>query len=377
MVRVRPDQRVPRGDRQLIRQHAGVRHTKSIRPSHTPEGRHSLPSEAFLPGPGDRIRDVPSARFVQYGLGPIGIGIAELAAQQGHRLVAAVDIDPAKVGRPAAAFIPGAPPDVVISADAAAVVNAGADLVLHSTQSRLAQVLPQLLPMVDAGLAVISTCEELAFPWHHHPVEAASLDALARSRGVVVVGLGVNPGFVMDLLPVILSAPCRDVREITVRRVVDVGLRRLPLQQKVGVGLTVEAFRRGIAEGRLGHVGLPQSTAMIAHALGWTLTRIEESVEPVVGPDHVVRGVHQVCRGIRENAGLMTLDLTMATGVAQPRDEIHIEATPPVRASVEGGIHGDQATYAIVVNAIPRVLAAPPGLLVATQLPVAPYSRHL
>ena len=310
-----------------------------------------------------------SARFVQYGLGPIGIGIADLASRLGHRLVAAVDIDPAKAGRPAAAFIPGAPPDVVITADAAAVLNAGADIVLHSTQSRLAQVLPQLLPLADAGLAVISTCEELAFPWYHHPVEAASLDALARSRGVGVVGLGVNPGFVMDLLPVILTAPCREIRHISVTRIVDVALRRLPLQHKVGVELTVEEFRLGVAAGRVGHVGLPQSAAMVAHALGWKLDRIEESVEPVVGPAHIVQGVHQMCRGIHGDVGLISLDLTMATGPEHPRDEIAIDALPPIRVTVEGGIHGDQATYAIVVNAIPRVLSAPPGLLVPTQLP--------
>jgi len=317
---------------------------------------------------------VPSARFIQYGLGPIGVGIAELAAQQGHRLVAAVDIDPAKVGRPAAAFIPGAPADVVISADAA-VLNAGADIVLHSTQSRLAQVLPQLLPMVDAGLAVISTCEELAFPWHHHPVEAASLDALARSRSVGVVGLGVNPGFVMDLLPVILLAPCRDIRQIVVTRVVDVSLRRLPLQQKVGVGLTVEAFRRGVAAGQIGHVGLPQSAAMVAHALGWELSRIEESIEPVIGSDQTVQGTHQVCHGVHGNTRRIMLDLTMAVGAKHPRDEITIEATPPIHATIDGGIHGDQATHAIVVNAIPRLLVAPPGLLLPTHLPTVPTDR--
>src|SRR2546428_2530244 len=267
---------------------------------------------------GSRIRDVPSARFIQYGLGPIGIGIADLAARLGHRLVAAVDIDPAKAGRPAAAFIPGAPPDVLITADAAAVLNTGADIVLHSTQSRLAQVLPQLLPLADAGLAVISTCEELVFPWHHHPVEATSLDALARARGVGVVGLGVNPGFVMDLLPVILTAPCREIRHITVMRVVDVALRRLPLQQKVGVGLTVEEFRRGVAAGHLGHIGLPQSAAMIAHALGWTLHRIDETIEPVAARNAVAQGAHQACRGTHGTTGEIIMDLTMAAVAQNP-----------------------------------------------------------
>lgn len=313
---------------------------------------------------------VPPARFIQYGLGPIGIGIAELALRRGHHLVAAVDIDPAKTGRLAAALIPGAPAGVAVTADAASVLNAGADIVLHSTQSRLSQVLPQVLPLVDAGLPVISTCEELAFPWHHHPEEAAVLDALARSRGAAVVGLGVNPGFVMDLLPVILTAPCTDVRRIAVERVVDAGGRRAPLQQKVGVGLSVDAFHRGVAEGRIGHVGLPQSAAMIAHALGWTLDRIEESIEPLIDARQVVRGLHQICHGVRRNSPVITLDLTMAAGTERPQDTVAIDGTPPLQVSIAGGIHGDIATHAIVVNAIPVVLAAPPGLLVPTQLPV-------
>ncbi len=244
---------------------------------------------------------VPPARFIQYGLGPIGVGIAELALQRGHHLIAAVDIDPAKAGRPAATLIPGAPPDLTVTSDVAGVLTAGADIVLHSTQSRLAQILSQVTPLVDAGLTVISTCEELAFPWYHHPQEAAALDALARSRGAVVVGLGVNPGFVMDLLPAILTAPCRDIRQVTVERVVDVGVRHLPLQQKVGVGLSSEAFRRGVAEGQIGHVGLPQSAAMLAHALGWSLERIEEAIEPVTGSDgaRTPPGVHSVPRRSR------------------------------------------------------------------------------
>ena len=164
------------------------------------------------------MKGVPSARFIQYGLGPIGVEVAALALRRGHQLMAAVDIDPAKAGKPAAALIPAAPPGVIVAARAGDVVNAGADVVLHCTQSRLAQVLPQLLPLADAGLSVISTCEELAFPWHHFPTEAAALDTLARSRGAVVVGLGVNPGFVMDLLPVVLTAPCSDIQRVVVER---------------------------------------------------------------------------------------------------------------------------------------------------------------
>lgn len=314
-------------------------------------------------------------RFIQYGLGPIGVGIAELAIERGHQLIGAVDIDPDKVGRPVADLVQGAPRDVAIASSVAGILNTGAQVVLHSTLSRLTSVLSQLEPLLDAGLRVISTCEELAFPWWHHPQEAAALDELAKSRGAAVVGVGVNPGFVMDVLPVVLTAPCRRVDRITVTRVVDIGTRRRPLQLKVGVGLAREAFDRGVAEGRIGHVGLPESAAMIAHALRWQLDRITESIEPIVGADGNVRGLHQRCTGARGNTPVITLDLTMATGVQDPHDAVVIEGDPPVRIMLPGGIHGDQATCAIVVNSIPGVLAAAPGLLIPTQL--APAGREL
>lgn len=311
---------------------------------------------------------MPTARLIAFGLGPIGLGIARVALEHGHTLVGAVDVDPEKVGRPLSDLVPGAEP-LPVQRTVDPLLNAGADVVVHSTQSRMVQVMPQLMPLLDAGLNVISTCEELAYPWYHHPQEAALLDRIARERGARVVGLGVNPGFVMDALPVLLTAPCRRVDRIAAERVVDVGVRRAPLQKKVGVGLPVDAFRAGVAEGTIGHVGLPQSAAMIAAALGWTLEEIYESIEPDVDASGTVRGLHQTCRGLRAGETVITLDLTMAAGVDRPRDMVRIEGDPPIMMEIAGGIHGDVATWAIVVTAIPRVLGARPGLLTAVQLP--------
>lgn len=310
---------------------------------------------------------VSSARCIVFGLGPIGIGITEVAIEHGHTVVGAVDIDPAKTGRPLSALVPVANP-VVIQRTANGLLNAGADVVLHSTQSRIEQVMPQLVPLLDAGLNIISTCEELAYPWHHHPKEAALLDEMAKKREARIISLGVNPGFVMDALPVMLTAPCRRVDRITVERVVDVSQRRAPLQKKVGVGLTPDVFRRGVAEGSIGHVGLPQSVAMIAAAMGWALDAIEETLEPEVDRNRAVRGLHHVCRGLRGGDALITLELIMATGVERPQDLVRIDGVPPITVEVPGGIHGDVATWSIIVNAIPGVLASRPGLLVATQV---------
>lgn len=317
---------------------------------------------------------VSFARVILFGLGPIGVGIAEVALEHGHQVIGAVDIDPKKAGRPLSDLVQGAGP-VPVERTIDSLLNSGADVVLHSTQSRIAQIMPQLVSLLDAGLSVISTCEELAYPWHHHPREAALLDQLAKDRGARLIGLGVNPGFVMDALPVMMTAPCRRVDRIRVERVVDVGLRRAPLQRKVGVGLTAEAFRAGVAEGTIGHVGLPQSVAMIAAAMRWTLDAIDESIEPMIDSDRIVRGLHQIARGVRGRDVLITLDLTMAAGVERPRDLVRIDGVPPVTSEIPGGIHGDVATWSIVVNAIPDVLAAAPGLRVPTELPPAAFTR--
>lgn len=311
---------------------------------------------------------MPSATFVQYGLGSIGLAMAALAVERGHRPVGAVDIDPQKVGADLGTLLGREPLGVRVTADPAEALAAGPQVVLHTTQSHIPQVLDQILDGLEAGACVVSTCEEMAFPWYRHPAAARRIDEVATRRGVAAVGVGVNPGFVMDLLPIVLTGPCRTVRTIRVTRVVDAGRRRLPLQKKVGHGMTREQFEAGVAAGTIGHVGLPESVAMIAAALGWRLDTITESIEPVMeGP--VVRGLHQVARGTRNGTAGVTLDLTMAVGALNPRDAIEVDGEPPVRMTVEGGYHGDVATCAIAVNAIPRILQAPPGLTAVYRLP--------
>lgn len=302
-----------------------------------------------------------------YGLGPIGLGIAGLAIDRGYRVVAAVDVDPRKVGRDLGALLDRPTLGVVVTADAAAALARRPQVVFHSTQSRLAQVTPQIVAILEAGAHVISTCEELAFPWRHHPGEARRIHEAAKAAGVTAVGLGVNPGFVMDLLPIVLTAPCREVRAITVTRVVDAGRRRLPLQRKVGAGLARRAFEEGVATGRLGHVGLLESVAMIADTLGWALDAIDERVEPVMAGTEV-RGLHQVAVGRRSGQAAVTLDLTMAVGAEDPRDVVSVDGEPPFSAAIAGGIHGDVATCALAVNAVPHVVVARHGLVSANQL---------
>ncbi len=305
---------------------------------------------------------------VSYGLGPIGLSIAGLTLDRGHRIVAAVDIDPAKAGKDLGTLLGRAPVGVTVTADAVEALGRGPQVVLHSTQSHIPQVLSQIVDCLEAGACVVSTCEEMAFPWYRHPAAAHRIDRVARARHVAAVGVGVNPGYVMDLLPIALTAPCREVRSIHVTRVVDAGKRRLPLQRKVGAGMTRVEFEQGVASGKIGHVGLAESISMIAEALGWTLDTISEDIEPVMD-GAAVRGLHQVAYGLQGNRPAITLDLTMAVGAQNPRDAVVMDSDPPINLTIAGGTHGDVATCAIAVNAIQQIMEAPPGLTTAYRLP--------
>ena len=201
-------------------------------------------------------------RAIQYGVGPIGASIARLMRKkQAIEIIGAIDTDPAKIGRDLGEVVGAtdAPWGAAISGDAKEVLEQNADVVLHSTSSSLAKVTDQLLACLEAESCIVSTCEELSYPFRTHPELAAKLDAAAKEWGVALVGTGVNPGFVMDKLVVTLAAVAQRIEHAKAVRIVDASKRRLPLQKKIGAGMTVEEFRAQVKAGVIKHVGLPES----------------------------------------------------------------------------------------------------------------------
>jgi 4-hydroxy-tetrahydrodipicolinate reductase len=316
---------------------------------------------------------------VHYGLGPMGRAVAALVAERPWlRSAAAVDVSEDLRGRPLAAVLGrgGAAPRIT------SALPAGLDaaIALHCTGSSLERVAPQLFELVDAGLHIVSTTEELSFPWVAHPKLARRIDAAARARGVTVLGTGINPGFAMDYLPITLSAVTQRVDRVAVHRVQDAATRRLPLQRKVGAGLDQVAFEAEVMGGRLGHVGLVESVHALGRAFGWKLTDVAQSIGPLVAERRVtlaagtvepgqVAGIHQHAEGRVGDQLRVALTLDMAVGVGPSRDHVRLFGVPDLELEVPSGLHGDTATAAIVVNAIPRVLAAAPGLRVMAELP--------
>jgi 4-hydroxy-tetrahydrodipicolinate reductase len=322
-------------------------------------------------------------RVVQYGVGPIGASIVRLMrTKQALEIVGAIDNDPAKVGRDLAelAEAAGAPWGVLVSNDAAKVLERPADIVVHSTSSLLPDVMDQLLECLDAGSCVVSTCEELAYPFRKYPELARKLDAAAKDNGVSLVGTGVNPGFVMDKLVLTLAAVAQRVEHASAVRIVDASNRRLPLQKKIGAGLTVAEFREQVAAGAVKHHGLPESVAMVADGLGLAIDEITETIEPAVAAEPVkteflevapgqAAGVHQIARGLAGGEEKIYMELKMYVGAKQSSDTIRLRGEPDIQLAIPGGIHGDIATAAVVVNVIPVILAAPAGLSTARDIP--------
>src|SRR2546421_13106334 len=226
---------------------------------------------------------MPNIRVMHFGLGPIGAAILkQIAGRPGFKVVGGVDVDPAKMGRDLG-DVAGLPArlGLKVSADGAkALKSAKPDVVVLCTSSSIRKILPQLDTILKSKTPIVATTEELAYPGYTHIRYARQIHAWAKKAKVAVLSTGVNPGFVMDALPIALTAVCARVDRIVVNRIQDARIRRLPFQQKIGAGLTTEQFQKKVDDGSVRHVGMTESIAMIADALGWTLDRITDDIHP-------------------------------------------------------------------------------------------------
>lgn len=318
-----------------------------------------------------------SFKVIQYGLGAIGMEVARALTQRaGFELVGAIDVAADKVGKDLGQVL-GVPSlrGIIISDKPEEVFEqVGADVVTHTTGSFLDHVYPQLETIIKARINVVSTTEELSFPWYHHPALAEKIEHLAQEHGVTVLGTGVNPGFVMDELVLSLASVCQKVEKVQAKRVLDAGKRRGPLQKKIGAGITEREFQERVKNKTIGHIGLAESVAFIAGGLGWKLESINETISPVLSEKDVqtefvqvskgqVAGIKMQAFGKRNGEEVIALELQMYVGAESSYDSIYFEGDPGLETKIEGGVPGDEATVAKIINSIPRVFHEKPGLL--------------
>jgi 2,4-diaminopentanoate dehydrogenase len=326
-------------------------------------------------------------RVLVYGLGPIGSAVSrQLVARKGFSLVGAVDIDRNKVGLDVGQVI-GIDKKlrIRVTNDAiGGITQAVPDVVVMCTTSSLKRALPAIQTVLKLKTPLVSTTEELSYPVGRNRTLAREIDVMAKKAKVAVLGTGVNPGFAMDALPVMLSGACERIERVRVDRVQDARIRRLPFQQKIGAGLTTAQFAAKVKDGSVRHVGLAESITMIATALGWRLDRITDEIAPkvtatavesellAVDPGYVC-GIVQDGIGYRKGEAVITLHMEAYLGAPESYDAVTIEGSPRITQRVSGGIHGDVATASIAVNAVPQMLRVAPGLRTMIDMPIVSY----
>jgi 4-hydroxy-tetrahydrodipicolinate reductase len=324
-------------------------------------------------------------KVAQFGLGPIGqSSIRLLAERKNFEIVGGIDIQPALSGKLVGDVcgLPSLAKAKIYPTFEEMWKKVKPDVIVHTAGSRARITFEQCKPMLQRGLAVVSSCEELLFPAHRAPKETVAIDKLCRKSGGRILGTGVNPGFVLDLLPVCLSGVCRSVRSVYGERVVNASTRRQPLQKKIGSGLEPAEFKRLWSEGKAGHAGFQESLLLIAHSFGWKIGKVTETLEPVIA-DHDIKtqyfsvkegltcGLHQVVKAESNEGHSIHLDLKMYLDARDPHDLVRLESDPPVEAVLNGGVAGDSATVAALINAIPRLLKSPAGVRLMTNIPLA------
>lgn len=317
-------------------------------------------------------------KIVIYGLGPIGERIAKTVLEKrGLQIVGAVDIAKDKVGKDLGHLLDiDKELGVVVTDDADTLFSkVDADIALVATTSYLKTVYPQVIGCIKAGINIISTCEQLAYPWISEPQLASEIDKLAKEHNVTVLGTGINPGFFMDTFPIFLTSLCRNVSKIEVTRAMPTGKRRSSFQKKIGTGMLPEEFLDKLKKGEItGHVGAAESIALTAEALGWKLDEIKilppepvlaeketETEYTLIKPGHML-GYILTAEGIRNKEKVIVYKFVMHAGIEEGYEEYHIHGTPNVKIRMSEFL-GDWETAHIAVNMIPKVLNAKPGLL--------------
>jgi 4-hydroxy-tetrahydrodipicolinate reductase len=331
------------------------------------------------------MRWMDEVKVILFGLGAMGSYIARFALKKkGLEVVGALEIAKDKVGKDLGEVL-GIEKHlgIQVTNDPKTLYKVKSDIVIHATGSYLPQVYPQITKCVKAGINVVSTCEELSYPYYKFPKLAFKLNNMAKKNGVTVLGTGINPGYLMDTLPIILTGLCVDIKSIKVTRMMFSGNRRNSYQKKIGTGLSTKVFNQMIKDGKMtGHVGLVESICMITTSLGWKLDAIIElPPDPVITeketkttytaikPHHLV-GLKSVAYGIKNGEKVITLEFVSHANIETPYDSVTIEGVPTIHERIEGGVHGDLGTVAMVINSIPKVIKAKPGLITMKDLPI-------
>lgn len=314
-------------------------------------------------------------KVIQIGLGPLGQKITQFITQrESLEIIGAIDVSPEIIDRDLGEHCGLDNMGIKIQSSIGECLrSARPDAAILTTVSTMEKITPQIEEIVSYGIPVVSTCEELSYPWNTSLSLSERIDKAAKTNQVAVLGTGVNPGFLMDSLPTFLTSVCQNVQRITVHRIQNAAFRRIPFQRKIGAGLTLEQFENKKKEGTLRHVGLTESVQLIASRMGWELSKVEDILVPVIAGREIITdtmripigyaaGVQQIGKGYVGNEDKIILVFRASVGEPNPQDSIEIKGIPTIKSIIEGGVNGDVATCAITINALKQIIKTQPGL---------------
>lgn len=326
-----------------------------------------------------------------WGFGAMGSGMAEmLLKKKGVEIVGICDMHESRVGKDMYEYLgvePGNRPPVTIKKDIHEVITEkSCDIALLCTDSFTKNAFEKITYCLSKKVNVISTAEEMAFPKAQSPELAKEMERIAKENGVTVLGTGINPGFVLDYLILALTGTCESVEHIRAARINDLSPFGHAVMEEQGVGISVDTFNKRMSEDDLaGHVGFPESIAMVAEGIGWNLEKVEQTKDPIVSNTHRKTKYAEVepgnLAGIRQQGfgyveGEVKIEMDHPQQIlphvenTETGDYIWIKGTPDINLSIKPEIPGGIGTIAMCVNMIPHVINSEPGLKTMLDLPV-------
>ncbi len=311
-------------------------------------------------------------KFISYGLGTIGLEILKnLLNKKNFQIVGAVDIKDEYINKDIGDLIGQNKLNIFVKRNIDDFQKP--DIVIHSTGSKISDTFEQFKELLTKGYNVISTCEELFYPYYFHKREAEELDRIAKENRVRILGTGINPGFILDTMVIFSTTLLMNFEKIIAERVLDASKRRKQLQIKIGSGLTVEEFNRLKNENKIGHIGLLESLFYIFDSLNLEIEEFKEELNPLIAEEDIktdhffvkkgsVRGQFQRVVGISKDKKIVELKLIMALNEKESFDRIKIFGKPKIELEIKNGVPGDIGTASVVANYIPILLKSEPGL---------------
>jgi 4-hydroxy-tetrahydrodipicolinate reductase len=332
-----------------------------------------------------------NVRVAIWGFGAMGSGMAKmLATKKGVDIVAVCDMHPDRVNKDIYDVLGierGNRESVIINPVVEEVIKEGvADICLCATDSYTSKAFPRLKYVLEQKINVISTAEEMSYPKAQEPELAKELDEIAKANGVSILGTGINPGLIMDLLVTVLTGCMTDVEHVEAKRVNSLSPFGHAVMEEQGVGITVEEFDSGVKDGTLaGHVGFAESISMIGDAIGWPVEKIEQQMKPIVttvdrkspygfAAAGNIAGVNMTGQGFVN--GEVKIDMIHPQQIEPEMEGTHtgdyivLKGSPDVNMAIKPEVDGGLGTIAMCVNMIPQVINSHPGLKTMLDLPV-------